>query len=390
MPRAPVGYAIDRNCDLQAESLLPPGLLRAFKRYINNQPWAYREAGVGTPTWAVETLFQFCDGGLLGDSPCGEKMALKLYGDYEALSLPEIGMAELGAAARVFDDDGGVGGAADGGDEDVKAAGFLTDLGCGGNSFAAGTLVELASGAAISINQLKPGDKVLATNTKTGKTSPEAVSAVLVHRDTDLYDLKVKSRGRVSVIRTTSNRLFWVPGIGGHDGRWVKAGALKYGTHLRALGTRDTAIVTGGYVPQQRDGWMWDLTVTPSHDFYINTIAVAVPVHNETCTVGDVGKPGDTIVLGRQPDTAMAKSWPGHLVLDDPAWTPEGNIDWIRAAMTEGRQFYIGSPMIFQNLRDTQADRPTVFQLELNTILDPSTGYQFSDDGQYLVPGPTP
>jgi hypothetical protein len=29
---------------------------------------------------------------------------------------------------------------------------------------------------------------------------------------------------------------------------------------------------------------------------------------------------------------------------------------------------------------------PRVFRLELNTILDPMTGYQFSLDGQYLVP----
>jgi hypothetical protein len=39
---------------------------------------------------------------------------------------------------------------------------------CGGMSFTAGTKVLLASGAAIPISQLKTGDKVLATNTKTG------------------------------------------------------------------------------------------------------------------------------------------------------------------------------------------------------------------------------
>ena len=38
----------------------------------------------------------------------------------------------------------------------------------------------LASGKAVSISQLKVGDKVLAAGTKTGKDQPEAVTAVLV------------------------------------------------------------------------------------------------------------------------------------------------------------------------------------------------------------------
>lgn len=46
--------------------------------------------------------------------------------------------------------------------------------------------VLLASGAAVPISQLRVGDNVLATNTKAGKTRAEAVTAVLVHRDTDL------------------------------------------------------------------------------------------------------------------------------------------------------------------------------------------------------------
>ena len=66
----------------------------------------------------------------------------------------------------------------------------------GGNSFTAGTLVLLASGKAVPISQLKAGDKVLAADTKTGKDQPETVTAVLVHHDTDLYDLTVKTSRR--------------------------------------------------------------------------------------------------------------------------------------------------------------------------------------------------
>ncbi len=75
-------------------------------------------------------------------------------------------------------------------------------------SFSAGTKVLLASGVAIPISQLKPGDKVLATNVKTGKTSAEPVTAVLVHHDTDLYDLTVSTARGSVVILTTSSHLF--------------------------------------------------------------------------------------------------------------------------------------------------------------------------------------
>jgi hypothetical protein len=142
--------------------------------------------------------------------------------------------------------------------------------------------VLLASGAAIPISQLKVGDMVVATSTKTGKTQPEAVTAVLVHHDADLYDLKIRAGTRTAIIDTTSNHLFWVPGIGRHGGRWVKASALKYGTHLRTPSGSDDAAVINGWVPRQRDGWMWDLTVpgNDDHDFYIDTASAPVLVHN--------------------------------------------------------------------------------------------------------------
>ena len=82
---------------------------------------------------------------------------------------------------------------------------------CAGQSFTPATRVLLPGGKAKAIASLKPGDKVLATSTKTGKTQPEAVTAVEVNRDTDLYNLNVKTSHGVQVIHTTSNHLFWDP-----------------------------------------------------------------------------------------------------------------------------------------------------------------------------------
>jgi hypothetical protein len=97
----------------------------------------------------------------------------------------------------------------------------------------------------------------------------------LVHHDTNRYDLTVRARGRTAVIRTTSNHPFW----DATTGRWVKAGALRYGTNLRTP-AGGTATVLGGHAPRHRSGWMWDLTIPGNHDFYIATTAADILVHN--------------------------------------------------------------------------------------------------------------
>jgi Pretoxin HINT domain len=152
----------------------------------------------------------------------------------------------------------------------------------GGEIFTAATKVLLANGKAVPIASLKPGQKVLATNTKTGKTRAETVSAVLVRRDTDRYDLTIRAHGRTAVIDTTSSHLFWIPDA--H--RWIKAGALKYGTHLRTS-DGSTATVTGGWTPKITTGPMWDLTVPGNndHDFYVEAGNTPVLVHNAGCGI---------------------------------------------------------------------------------------------------------
>jgi hypothetical protein len=69
----------------------------------------------------------------------------------------------------------------------------------------------LPGGKSVPIDSLKPGDTVLAADTKTGKDQPETVTAVEVNHDTDLYGLTVKTKSGTAVIHTTSSRLFWDP-----------------------------------------------------------------------------------------------------------------------------------------------------------------------------------
>jgi RHS repeat-associated protein len=177
---------------------------------------------------------------------------------------------------------GAAGGAIVGGA--LGAAGALAP-GCGGGeSFTAATRVLLANGKTSAISKLHTGQKVLATDTRTGKNQARPIAAVLVHHDTNLYDLRVKTAHGTAIIHTTRNHLFW----DATARRWIKAAALRYGTHLRTP-TSTTATTLGGHAPTNSTGWMWDLTIPRNHDFYIQAATTTILVHNISCGVGGSG-----------------------------------------------------------------------------------------------------
>jgi RHS repeat-associated protein len=203
---------------------------------------------------------------------------------FEAADLTALAADETATAAE------DAGAAAE--DEGAEAAS------CGGESFTAGTKVLLASGAAIAISKVKPGDKVLAMDLKAGTAKAETITAVLVHYDTNRYDLRIAGKHGSLLIRTTSNHLFWDPYP--HYG-WIPAKSLKPGMRLKTPDGQ-SAVVVGGSVPADHDGWMWDLTIPGNndHDFYVfpsqadgsddgayhvTQGEVAVLVHNDSCGV---------------------------------------------------------------------------------------------------------
>jgi hypothetical protein len=200
----------------------------------------------------------------------------------ELVELPRLDGTRAGKRCRSVRQD-------DAGSEAEDAA-----ASCGGESFTAATRVLLASGAAIPISQLKPGEKVLAADTKTGRTQAEAVTAVLVHHDVDLYDLKIRDHGTTSVIDTTSNHLFFVPGTGGAVGRRVKAGALRHGTGWALPSGGDTAIVVDGWIPAQCDGWIWDLTSPAA----MTTTSTSTPPPHPSSSTIVILRPGSDMGRG--------------------------------------------------------------------------------------------
>jgi hypothetical protein len=95
-----------------------------------------------------------------------------------------------------------------------------------------------------------------------------------------------------------------------------------------------------------------------------------------------LGNPGDTVVLGRQPDTDVAAGWADHAVLQAPKgqWSPELNDEFIQGAMDYQRPIYLASEPR-GNLIQTEGSRagePTIFSRELDQL--DRAGYQRSGD----------
>jgi hypothetical protein len=106
-----------------------------------------------------------------------------------------------------------------------------------------------------------------------------------------------------------------------------------------------------------------------------------IPEFRDDTPLGDAD---DVVVLGRQADTAAAKGWDGHVVLDTPEWSLDLNDEFIRGAIEQQRRIYLASPTK-GNLIQTSgkfAGRPSVYARELNMLR--AAGYERS--GDYLLP----
>jgi hypothetical protein len=99
---------------------------------------------------------------------------------------------------------------------------------------------------------------------------------------------------------------------------------------------------------------------------------------------GADGAANTTAVIGRQVDTAVAKDWAGHEVLDLPSneWTLAKNDQWVQSVIDRKMPVYVGSPTTWPNLWDAAAGRSTVFGRELQQF----TGAGYTWAGYTLVP----
>ncbi len=157
------------------------------------------------------------------------------------------------------------------------------------NSFTPKTRVLMANGKTKAIEDVDIGDKVLATDPKTGRTKVETVTAEikgrgLKHLVRITIDVDGKKGTRTASITATDGHPFWVPELG----EWIDATALKAGETLRtSANTRvQVTAVKRWTTPNTR---VHNLTVARLHTYYVVAGATPVLVHNCGGGAADLG-----------------------------------------------------------------------------------------------------
>ncbi|MFF4225359.1 polymorphic toxin-type HINT domain-containing protein [Streptomyces abikoensis] len=167
-----------------------------------------------------------------------------------------------------------------------------------GNSFVPGTTVLMANGDRKPIEQVKTGDKVLATDPETGETKAESVVATIIGEGSkDLVKVSVRGEDRSDsgALIATEGHPFWVPDLK----KWVNAGELEPGQWLRtSAGTWVQVTAVQAWTQNAR---VHNLTVESTHTYYVQAGAAPVLVHNtggsgHMCEITAVAPDGTTRV----------------------------------------------------------------------------------------------
>jgi pretoxin HINT domain-containing protein len=142
-----------------------------------------------------------------------------------------------------------------------------------------GTKVLLADGKTKSIEDVKVGDKVVATDPKTGKTRLEPVIAAFSGiAYTNLVQITVDTDGkrghRTGVITATEHHKFWDP----THRQWTRADRLIRGATLRTPAGTRVKVVRVSFGPGHPV--VLDLTVADVHTYYVEADGTPVLVHN--------------------------------------------------------------------------------------------------------------
>ncbi|QFZ21108.1 SpvB/TcaC N-terminal domain-containing protein [Saccharothrix syringae] len=185
------------------------------------------------------------------------------------------------------------------------------------NSFLPGTPVLMADGSRKAIEDVEVGDRVLATDPGTGRTSARPVTALITGDGRkELVEVTVDTDGDAGdargVVVATDGHPFWVD----DEGRWVAAAELDAGDALRAPdGTLLRVLGTSRYAEVAR---VHNLTVAGVHTYYVEAGGADLLVHNcggakrgpkpagtgphnqKIAEIADNLPPGDKVVAGGQ------------------------------------------------------------------------------------------
>ncbi|MFE9832858.1 ricin-type beta-trefoil lectin domain protein [Streptomyces halstedii] len=204
------------------------------------------------------------------------------------------------------------------------------------NSFVPGTKVVMADGSTKAIEDVKAGDKVLATDPETGRTTVETVTAEikgegLKHLVKVTVDTDGDQGDETASVTATDGHPFWVEALGA----WIDATDLQAGEWLRTS--------TGTYVQITAvERWtattsaVHNLTVSDLHTYYVLAGATPVLVHNCGSSSLDIDEE-----LARLPEYPGSGPTTGHAVADNgqryELVSGRGNdgdlVDWVNSTL---------------------------------------------------------
>ncbi|MEU9435869.1 ricin-type beta-trefoil lectin domain protein [Streptomyces sp. NPDC048252] len=205
------------------------------------------------------------------------------------------------------------------------------------NSFLPGTRVLMADGTTKPIEDVENGDKVLATDPKTGETAAETVTGEIVGEGVKhLVEVTVATGdGTTAQVTATEGHPFWVPELGD----WIDATDLRTGEWLRtSAGTYVQVSAVERWTTQRAR--VHNLTVGELHTYYVLAGGTPLLVHN--CGTGGADVDHLTDMVDDMTDVAGAGAgWRtmGALHADVPG-NPQG-LDIVavgaRADLTAGQ-----------------------------------------------------
>jgi len=221
------------------------------------------------------------------------------------------------------------------------------------NSFASDTKITLPSGKTIAISKLKPGDRVLATDPATGRTSAEPVMAVIRgHKVEHLVTVKIRTgAGRTGSIVVTAGHPFY--DVTRHA--FVAAGRLRAHDRLKVLGP-GSAVVVSVRAHRPRVTTAYNLMIGTDHTYYVTAANTAVLVHN--CAAASQRRPWEITQGGTAARAYSSRFGNFYKSASDGLWwskdlaghggsvwkvfkeTPQG-LDWIADADQYG-DFIVG------------------------------------------------
>ncbi|MDQ0943493.1 polymorphic toxin-type HINT domain-containing protein [Streptomyces sp. V1I1] len=148
-------------------------------------------------------------------------------------------------------------------------------LGACTKCFLAGTGVKMADGSSKNIEDIKVGEKVLATDPETGETGPREVTQLIVtEHDKHFNELTIETDVGLENLTATHEHPFWSPS----ERQWIEAGELKPGMTL--LTDDGTTLTVQANRPFSKHARTYNLTVDDLHTYYVLAGQTPVLVHN--------------------------------------------------------------------------------------------------------------